>query len=84
MIETWKAVPGWEGMYEVNCVGLGCMRATAHTSYARHRATEFPARNQSFLLIRKGYFYSLTKNGTDWEELLGLDLYTILKQGEQS
>ena len=66
------------------CIGLGCMRDHSRTRYAKLRATKFPAWNQGFLMIRKGYFYPLSRTGTDWRELLGDELYTVLEDGDEA
>jgi hypothetical protein len=44
--------------------------------------TKFPVWNNGFLMVRNGYFHSLTKGGTDWRFLLGDELYALLEQDE--
>ena len=58
---------------------MGCMRDPKRTQYMRERATKYPAWNSGFLLIKDGFFYPLTKTGTDWKSLLGDDLYAALE-----
>lgn len=69
---------GWSPDGNYRCVGLGCMRDPQRTAYARRRATTFHKWNQGFLLIRNGYFYPMSKTGTNWAELLGPELYPLL------
>lgn len=64
------------------CVSLGCARDPRRTKYARERATKFPKWNQGLLMIRDGYFWPLTRHGTDWQAFLGDDFYAMLADPE--
>jgi hypothetical protein len=74
---------GWSPDGEWRCISMGCGRDPKRTKYARQRATKYPKWNQSFLMIKGGYFYPLTVKGTDWQEFLGPELYDVLQNGGQ-
>jgi hypothetical protein len=78
-LNRWQT--GWSPDGEWRCISMGCGRDPKRTKYARQRATKYPKWNQSFLMIRGGYFYPLTVKGTDWQEFLGPELYDVLQNG---
>lgn len=57
--------------------GLGCMRDPAKTEYLSLGDATNPRWNQGFMMIRRGYTYSLWKDHSDWEIWLGEKLFQI-------
>jgi len=64
-----------DGTHEIHA--LGCMRDPQRTRYLQKHSTTYPQWSQGFLLMRGGYFYPLSKYGTNWKELLG-EFATVL------
>lgn len=62
-----------DGEYEIHA--LGCMRNPQKTQYKQLGANKHFQWQQGFLMVREGYFYPLTRKGTNWKMLLGEDLY---------
>ena len=58
-----------DGLREVHA--LGCIRDPEKTKYKMLASNKHYKWTQGFLMIREGFFYPLTKRGTDWRGLLG-------------
>jgi hypothetical protein len=77
---THLAQDGWSPDGNWRCISLGCMRDPQRTKYMKMKATKFPKWTPGFLMVKDGYFYPLTKKGTDWKALLGGEFYAILDE----
>jgi hypothetical protein len=69
---------GWSPDGNWRCISLGCARDPKRTKYMRTKATTYPKWVEGFLMVKRGYFYSLSIKGTDWQEFLGDELASSL------
>lgn len=71
LAHTHNAQRGWskDGYREI--IGLGCMRDTSKTEYVMTNSNKHAEWSQGFLFAKQGYFYDVTRRGTNWHDLLG-------------
>lgn len=72
---THIASRGWstDGTHEI--IGLGCMRDPLRTKYKMKSSNKHSQWNNGFLMVKNGYMYDYTLKGTNWNEVLGEELY---------
>jgi hypothetical protein len=70
---------GWteDGAYEIHCLGTG--RDKDRTKYKMLRVANFCEWDASFLMVKRGFFYPLDLNASDWQELWG-DMYPLYQK----
>ena len=76
---THQQQEAWSEDGNYRCIALGCMRDPRKTHYQRHASNKYPEWNSGFGVWMDGEYLSVSKYGTNWEALLGPELYAMLE-----
>jgi hypothetical protein len=73
--KTAQQQEAWSEDGNFRCIALGCMRDPRKTHYQRHASNKYPEWKSGFAVWMDGEYVSVSKYGTNWEALLGPELY---------